>query len=74
MIDVPAATPVTTPVALIVATPVLTLLHTPPGVPVGLLRVVVVVGHTVMVPAILPRLGPALTVTTITAPTAHPVV
>ncbi len=67
MVDVPGAIPVTTPVALTVATPVLTLLHTPPIVPS--VRLVVVVGHSVNVPVIVPALGVALTVTTAVAAT-----
>jgi hypothetical protein len=52
MVEVPAATPVTTPEVAtpIVATPVLVLLHVPPEV--VLVRVVVADAHTVAVPDI----------------------
>ena len=65
MIDVPAATPVTTPVALTVATPVDTELHVPP--PVASVRFVVVVGQATRPPVIVPALGVADTVTTAVA-------
>ena len=51
MVDVPPATPVTTPVpAPMVATPVVPELHVPP--PAASARVVVFPGHTFRVPVI----------------------
>jgi hypothetical protein len=61
IVDVPAATPVTTPPLPIVAIPVVTELHTPP--PAALLNVVVEPRHTLAVPAMLPALGIEFTVT-----------
>ena len=68
MVVVPAATPVTTPAELIVATLVV-LLHTPPVVPVGSLKVVVVAGQRVSVPDIVPATGAGFTVTCAVAAT-----
>ena len=62
MVDVPLVNPVTTPVALTVATPVDTELHTP-APPVALLSVVVVVGHSVSRPVMVPATGNGFTVT-----------
>ena len=50
MIDVPAVTPVTTPPAVIVATAGVALLQVPPAV--ALLKVVVELTHTLVVPVI----------------------
>ncbi len=69
MVDVPVATPVTTPDVLIVATPVLTLLHTPPRSPVGSASAMVAVGQTTSPPVIAPALGAGFTVTTTVAAT-----
>ena len=65
MVVVPAAMPVTIPDVPIVAVAVVTELHTPP--PAALLKVVVLVGHTVNMPVIVPALGDGLTVTTLVA-------
>ena len=65
MVEVPAATPVTTPVPLTVAIPGLTLLHIP--APAPSVRLVVEVGQTVNTPDIIPAFGVALTVTTAVA-------
>jgi hypothetical protein len=60
IIDVPFATPVTTPDVLIVATDVVTLLHTPPVT--RSVSVVVEPGHVVVVPEIVPASGSGSTV------------
>ena len=65
MVEVPAATPVTTPVPLTVAIPGLTLLQVPPAA--ASVRLVVVVGHTISPPVILPAFGDGFTVTTTVA-------
>ena len=65
---VPVVTPVTRPVdELIVATAGVTEVHAPPGVALGLDRVILPAGHTGVLPVIVPPLGGALTVTTLVA-------
>ena len=67
MVDVPLVRPVTTPVALTVATPVDTELHTPTGLAVASLSVVVVAGHIFSDPVMVPATGSGFTVTTTVA-------
>ena len=67
MVDVPAATPVTTPVALTVAMPGDTELQVPPVV--ASVKFVVVKGQATNTPVIVPAFGEALTVTTAVAAT-----
>lgn len=55
--------------ALIVAILVVVLLHTPPGVPVGSLNIMLAAGHTVNVPDITPATGFGFTVITLVAAT-----
>ena len=67
IVDVPAATPVTSPVPPTVAIPGLTLLQIPP--PAASVKFVVVVGHTIKPPVIAPATGAGFTVTTAVAAT-----
>ena len=67
MTEVPTVTPVTTPPPVMVATAGVALLQIPP--PVALLKVVVELIHTLVVPVM--AAGSGLTVTV--AVTAHPV-
>ena len=67
MTDVPAVTPVTTPPTVIVATAGVALLHAPPAV--ALLKVVVALTHTLVVPVM--AAGSGFTVTVVV--TAQPV-
>ena len=67
MVDVPDATPLTSPLLFTVAAAVLVLLHMPPVVPS--LNDVVEPTHTVAVPLIVPATGNGLTVTTCVAAT-----
>ena len=68
MVDVPFATPVTSPEAFTVATPVDTELHMP-APPVRSVSAVVCVGHIVKAPVMLPATGNGFTVTTAVAAT-----
>ncbi len=71
MVEVPAATPVTTPVeALIVATPVLTDFQTPPLVVLD--KVVVLATQTLVVPVIAAITGKAFTVTVVLTESTQP--
>ena len=63
MVEVPAATPVTIPDIPIVAVAVFTELQTP--LPAALFKVVLLAGHTVNTPVIVPAFGKGLTVTTL---------
>ena len=63
MVDVPAATPVKIPDVPIVAVAVFTELQTP--LPAALLKVVLLAGHTVNTPVIVPAFGKGFTVTTV---------
>jgi hypothetical protein len=60
IIDVPAATPVTTPPVVMVALAVFELLHVPPATPS--VSAVVEPSHTVVAPEIVPAFGTGLTV------------
>lgn len=65
ILAVPLDTPVTTPVLLTMAMPVVELLHVPP--PTLFVNVVVLPGHTVLAPVIVPGLTVELTVTVFVA-------